>query len=121
MSAILNQLCYTCVENPEIEQNASWLGKTSGLTAEKMLRGINKPYLYVLRAGENESDYYATFIHADGTIRHQPFVITFSDHGWCYEQGGYGGPFINKKIDEVVHMIIHCEEGECTPLINFNK
>lgn len=121
MSALLQAQAYQFLSNPEIELNPSWLGKVSGLTAEKMLRGLNKSYLYVLRAGETEMDYYVTFLHADGTVRHQPFTVTLTDEGWCCENGGPYGPFVDKNIHEIIHAMIYCDKDECAPLINFKK
>lgn len=105
----------------EITLHPAWLGKISGLSAEKMLRNQKKFYLFVLRAGENESDYYATYTHPDGTIRHQPFVITVMPEGWYCEQGGGAGPFIDASIDDIIHLIIHCAKDECEPFTNFGK
>lgn len=119
MSAMLKQFAYYSRCSPEIELSPSWLGKVQGLTAEKMLRGLNRPYVYVLRAGETEMDYYVTYIHADGTIRHQPFIVTINDNGWSCENGGWHGPFIQETIGDVVHKMIYCEKKECTPLVNF--
>lgn len=121
MSAILKNFTYNFTSNPEIQLSPSWLGKVSGLVAEKMLRGLNRPYLYVLRAGETEMDYYITYVHADGSVRHQPFVVTLTEQGWCCENGGPCGPFVHETIDDVVHQMIYCKKEECTPLINFKK
>lgn len=104
----------------EIQEHPAWLGKVSGLEAEKMLRE-KKPYHYVLRAGEFALEYYVTFAHADGTVRHQPFVITIAQEGWYYENGGVNGPYTEATIGEVIYQIMHCEEDECEPLINFAK
>jgi hypothetical protein len=110
--------------NFEIQSHPTWLGTISGLKAEKMLRG-KKPYVYVLRAGENlennETDYYVSFVLPDLSIRHQPFVITVASEGWYYENAGPGGPYINKSIEHVIHLMMHCEENECKPLINFEQ
>ena len=29
-----------------------------------------------------------------------------------------GGPYVNQTIDEVLHLIMHCEADECIPFIN---
>lgn len=100
----------------EIRLHPAWLGRISGLKAEKMLRGKN-PYLFVIREGENDSDYYITFVGADGVVRHQPFIITIKSEGWCLEQGVGLGPYINTRIEDIIHLIIHCEENECVPFI----
>ena len=103
-----------------IEQNIvdhpAWHGRMSGLPAEKLLRG-EKPYLYILRAGENEMDYYVTFVLPDLSIKHQPYVITLSPEGWYYENFNGGGPFTNASIDDVLHLIMHCDKGANTPKV----
>jgi hypothetical protein len=114
MLAILDKIHTEC----DIEQSPAWLGYVSGLKAEKMLRNRHKPYLYVLRAGEYEMEYYVTFIDADLAIRHQPFVITIQPEGWYCENGGGGGPYKDATIDDIIHTIIYCKQGEASPLIN---
>lgn len=108
----------------EIQNHAAWLGNVSGLKAEKMLRGLNIPYLYVLRAGEMSDDetqthYYVTFIQKDGSVKHQPFVITITSEGWCWENLGCGGPCASCETfnTTALHKIMHCEEGECQPYL----
>jgi hypothetical protein len=108
----------------EIERHPSWLGSISGLQAEKLLRDYKKPYLYILRKGEHEcedqSDYYVTFILPDCSIKHQPFILTETVNGWYYENMTAGGPFTQASIDDVLHLIMHCHKGECSPLVQFN-
>jgi hypothetical protein len=113
--------------NQEIQNHPAWVGHIPGLKAEKMLRGLKIPYLYVLRAGEQaENDeenhatyYYVTFIHSDGHVRHQPFVVTMTAEGWCWENYCPGGPCAEHELfnDVALHRIMHCNEGECTPYL----
>jgi hypothetical protein len=106
----------------EILQHPAWLGYVPGLMAEKLLRGKKTPYLYVLRGGEYKLHYYATFLHADLTVRHQPFVITLSPEGWYYENYGGGGPYQDHiSIEDVLYSIMHCEKGQNMPLINSKR
>jgi hypothetical protein len=112
MLAILDEIKTVC----DIELSPAWLGYVSGLKAEKMLRNRHKPYLYVLRAGEYEMEYYVTFIDVDLSIRHQPFVITSCPEGWYCENGGGIGPYKDDTIDEIIHHVIHCKQGEASPL-----
>lgn len=121
MSAMLEKIFESHI-NDEIQSHPAWIGNISGLKAEKMLRGKNIPYLYVLRSGERkgaiETDYYVSFILPDNTIRHQPFVITLHPEGWYYENGNAGGPYNSwASINDVLHLMMHCEEGQNKPLI----
>jgi len=101
----------------DIQLHPGWVGRVSGLKAEKLLRGKKTPYLYVIRAGECPSDYYVTFVLPDLTIKHQPFVITHTAEGWHYENSGAGGPYTEATIDDVLHLIMHCDKEECAPFI----
>jgi hypothetical protein len=100
----------------DIQLHAAYLGRVSGLKAEKMVRKATKPYQYVLRAGETELDYYVTFSLPDGTVKHQPFVVTLASEGWSYENYCVGGPFKHASIDDVLHLIMHCHKSECSAL-----
>lgn len=103
-----------------IEAHPAWHGRMSGLDAEKLLRGRKIPYLYILRDGEYEMDYYVTFVLPDLSIRHQPFVITVAPEGWSFEQGGQGGPFASTvSIDDVLHLMMHC--GKQAPIAKVFK
>ncbi len=115
MSAVLEQFISCSVEY-DIQLHPAWIGLVSGLHADKLLRG-KTPYQYILRQGEMESAYYVSFVQADGTVKHQPFVITTSSEGWYYENGGNGGPFLEATIDDVLHLIMHCQKEECIPLV----
>lgn len=99
----------------KIQNHLSWFDRISGMKAEKLIRG-KKPYHYILRSGENENAYYVTFCHKDGSVRHQPFTIKPSLEGWYFENGGTGGPFKDATIDDVLHLIMHCDKEECQPL-----
>jgi len=101
-----------CSIDEDIQLHAAWKGHLSGLVGEKMIRGKSTPYLYLLRAGETEGDYYVTFLDADLSVRHQPFTITTTPQGWCYENGSPGGPFTQASIDDVVHLIMHCHKEQ---------
>ncbi len=116
MSALLEQF-YSCSIEYDIQLHPAWIGLVSGLHADKLLRGITTPYQYVLRHGETESAFYVSFVQTDGTIKHQPFVITTATEGWYYENGGNGGPFLDATIDNVLHLIMHCRKEECIPFV----
>lgn len=117
MTATLLKFSFNTIEQ-DITNHPAWLGNVSGLKAEKLLRNRTKSYIYVIRAGENEGDYYVTYTLPDGSIQHRPFVITVTPMGWHCENGGAYGPFAEASIDDVLHLIMHCERSECVPLIN---
>jgi len=104
----------------EIEMHPAWYGKISGLVADKMLRNRKTPYLYILRAGERnegvETDYYVSFVLPDLSIRHQPFIITVREEGWYYENAGGGGPYNKESIEDVLHLMMHCNKEDCASL-----
>lgn len=101
----------------DIQLHPSWLGKISGLKADKLLRNKKTPFLYVLREGEFRNEYYVTFVDKDLTVRHTPFVIRNTAEGWCYNNGSARGPFADASIDDVIHWIMHCEKEECTAFV----
>lgn len=117
MSAVFETLneCYSVEKN--IQLHAAWLGKISGLKAEKLLRGRKKPFLYILRAGEEEQDYYVTFVLPNFAIKHQPFTLCDTEEGWSFVNGGCGGPFQNAIIDDVLHLIMHCRKEELSAFV----
>lgn len=119
MSAILQTSCpinIACLVERDIRSNSAWLGSISGLKAEKLLRNHKTPFLYVLREGEHQGDYYVTYVTAGLTIFHQPFVISSTETGWYFENGGGGPLSIESRLDDVLHLIMHCNKGECQPL-----
>lgn len=97
----------------DIARHAAWHGRVPGLVAEKMIRGLSIPYTYLLREGEMPGHYYVTFLDAQLTVRHQPFVITVMPEGWYYENLGGRGPYEEPSIDPVIHLIMHCEKEQC--------
>lgn len=107
--------------NRDIQSHPAWYGNISGLNAEKLLRGNKVPYTYILRKGENETehttDYYITFVSSDLTPRHQPFVITLTVDGWCYENGGPSPAYLEESVDDVIHLMMHCEKDQVVPFV----
>jgi hypothetical protein len=104
----------------EIQRHPSWLGRVSGLRAEKMLyeKADRVPYQYVLRQGEGDMDYYVTFVRPDLSVHHQPFIVQSTTEGCYCLNHGTRGPFIHTSIEAIVPLIIHCEDVEqCKPLI----
>ena len=104
-----------------IESHPAWIGHVSGWKAEMVLRNKKVPYLYLLRGGETEGDYYVSFVSPDLTIKHTPFIISITQGGWYCQNGHVSGPFINKTIDHVIHSIMHCDSDECVPFIDAKK
>ena len=63
MLAILHESLITVEQ--DIQFHPAWIGLVSGLKAEKVLRNKKIPYLYLLRGGETEHDYYVSFVLPD--------------------------------------------------------
>lgn len=104
----------------EIESHQAWHGHMSGLMAEKLLRGQNKPYLYLLRSGEHEGDYYVTYVLPDLSVKHQPFIITTTSEGWHCQNGGAFGGLTTASFDDILHLIMHCGKLEPKPHISLS-
>lgn len=121
MTAILKEHASECtyqhVVIREIETHSAWQGHISGLEAQKLLEGKNTPYLFILRKGEFENNYYVSFIGSDLTIRHQPFVITEDSKGWNCQNSGSWGPYTTASFDDILHLIMHCGKLEPKPHI----
>jgi hypothetical protein len=124
MSAILTKSLEDAIHE-DVQSHLAWHGGMSGLSAEKRLRGCKAPYLYLLRAGEmdqgGQKDYYVSYIQEDMTVKHQPFTITETLEGWYCENGGVVGPCLHTSINDVLPLIMHCQEKEITPLPCFGK
>jgi hypothetical protein len=101
---------------PQVEQHPAWHGLIAGLEAEDRLRG-QQTFTYLLRKGEIPNHYYVSFVLTDGTFKHQPFMVHTTPHGWYCKNASGTGPFLNLTIDDVVHIIIHCEKEDVTPLM----
>lgn len=99
-----------------IQAHPAWYGRISGLSADKMLRSKDLPFLFLLREGEYEKNYYLSFIRPNLTIRHHPFVITTTQEGWFYDDTERGGPYTNASIDRILGLMMHCREEDCVPL-----
>jgi hypothetical protein len=120
MSAILKANTYKTVFE-EILEHTAWFGDMVGLDAEKLLRGKKTPFLFLLRSGEksnnpSEQHYYATFVGADLSVRHQPITVTEMTEGRFFENHGAFGPYANTTtIDDVLYLMLHCEKEQCVP------
>ena len=107
----------TCRAEMDIHSHITWQGDISGLNAEKLLRGHSTPYLYLLREGEGDRNYYVTFVRPDGTIAHQPFTIGITETGFYCENGAYCIITDETPFADLLYKIMHCNQGECTPFI----
>lgn len=102
----------------KLESHPGWHGHLAGLAAEKSLRG-RAPYTYLLRTGEFPLNYYVSFVLPDLSIRHQPIVITVYENTWYCENAATIGPYFDESIGEMIHLVMHCKQDECTPLTHF--
>ena len=101
----------------EIEIHQAWHGHISGLEAQKLLEGEKTPYLYILRKGEFERDYYVSFLDSNLKIVHQPFAITINSEGWDCQNGGNWRNLTTASFDDILHLIMHCGKLEPKPHI----
>ena len=105
-----------------ILEHPAWLGPITGLKAEKLLRQeARQPYEFVLRSGEAPCNYYVTFMLPDLSVKHQPFLITVNEDGWYSENIGRRGPFNEETIEDVLHLIMHCQKDACSVLQTIRK
>ena len=109
------QLSITCRAEMDIHSHVTWQASISGLNAEKLLRGHTTPYLYLLREGECERNYYVTFVRPDGTIAHQPFTIGLTEAGLYCENACWYVINEETQFEDLLYKIMHCNKGECTP------
>lgn len=97
----------------QIRQHKTWLGNITGLAADKLLRGRKRPYLYFLRAGEFENDYYITYVASDFSIQHTPFTIKVTPESWGYETSVNAALLTTAAtIDDVLHIIMQCTKSQ---------
>lgn len=101
----------------EIETHPAWNGHISGLEAQKLLLGKKTPYLFTLRKGEFNGDYYVSFLDSNLTVVHQPFTISITNEGWHCQNGGAFGPLTTASFDDIIHLIMHCRKLEPKPYL----
>lgn len=104
----------------EIETHIAWYGHISGLEAQKLLIGKKTPYLFTLRKGEFNGDYYVSFLDSNLTVVHQPFAISITNEGWHCQNGGAFGPLTTASFDDILHLIMHCGKLEPKPHISLS-
>jgi hypothetical protein len=115
MTVNMNEMVETSFQ-PAVESHPAWHGKITGLEAEDRLKG-HKPHTYLVRDGEVPGHYYASSMREDGTIRHQPFCVHSTNHGWFCRNLITQGPFIRQTIDDVIHSVIHSNKEDVSPLL----
>ena len=106
------QFCPDSYIVDEIENHPAWHRSISGLEAEKLLKAKKIPYLYLLRTGECRMNYYVSFVHPDGSIRHQPFLITMGSGVWSFTNGSPSPLFKEETFADVLNQMVYCKKEE---------
>lgn len=91
--------------------------------AETLLRN-KAPFTYVLRAADKILTYFISFVKADGSIKHQFFVLEPTQQGWRYRNGcteNSPTEIVANSLKELIPMMMHCEQEEGRPLKAFCK
>ncbi len=87
-----------------------WKGQMSLEEAEKLLSG--KPaYTYLIRFGEQKDRFTLTFVHPNGSVKNDTFVLVdwvngiFANGGYCHR-----GP-----LEILIPLKMNCKQGEGQP------
>jgi hypothetical protein len=80
--------------------------------AEALLNGRDT-FSYVLRRGEEENEYYISFVNGDGGVKHQRFILEYDRKGWWYKNGTEHEP--TEAVDELIPCMMHCSIENCKP------
>jgi hypothetical protein len=102
-----------------VKSHIAWKGGLQEHQAEMLLQG-QPPFSYVLRDGKEAYTYFITFVKDDGTFKHQRFVLEADRKGWHYRNGqasSHPVEVLADTVEEIIPMMMHCEPGECRPLV----
>lgn len=100
----------------EITAHPAWHAELTGIEAEALLR--QKPsFTFLIRQGEKVDHFYLSFIRGE-EFCHLPFTIDYSSLQWFY-RNTY--PHFSHNLKTFIPEIMHKEEAECYPLVQFAK
>ena len=100
----------------EIMSHCAWHADLTGIEAEALLR--QKPsYTYLIRQGEKIDHFYLSYIKGE-EFCHLPFTLDYSSFQYFY-RNTY--PHFAHDLKIFIPEIMHREEAECFPLMQFAK
>ncbi len=100
----------------EITSHCAWHGELTGIEAEALLR-LKPSFTYLVRQGEKVDHFYLSFVEGE-EFSHLPFTLDYSSLQWFY-RNSY--PHFAKDLKVFFPEIMHKEEAECYPLVQFAK
>ncbi|HEY5234859.1 MAG TPA: hypothetical protein VIJ14_01670 [Rhabdochlamydiaceae bacterium] len=100
----------------EITSHCAWHAELTGIEAEALLR-LKPSFTYLIRQGEKVDHFYLSFIKGE-EFCHLPFTIDYSSLQWFYRNTF---PHFAHDLKAFVPEIMHREETECHPLVQFAK
>jgi hypothetical protein len=127
MEVVMNLMQQTTELSPWIQEkikevmtHCAWHGELTGIEAEALLR--QKPsFSYLLRQGEKIDHFYLSFVkncEQGDDFFHLPFTIDYSSLQWFYRNWF---PHFAHTLNVFIPEIMHKEEAECNPLMQFAK
>jgi len=100
----------------EITSHRAWYGELTGIEAEALLR-LKPSFSYLVRQGEKIDHFYLSFVRGE-EFYHLPFTIDYSSLQWFYRNAL---PHFAKELAVFIPEIMHKDESECHPLVQFAK
>lgn len=100
----------------EITSHKAWHGELTGIEAEALLR-MKPSFTYLVRQGEKMDHFYLSFVRGED-FYHLPFTIDYSSLQWFYRNSM---PHFAKDLQVFIPEIMHKDEAECHPLVQFAK
>src|SRR5476651_1273582 len=100
----------------EIYSHSAWHGELLGIEAEALLR-LKPLFTYLIRQGEKLDHFYLSFIKGE-EFCHLPFTIDYSSLQFFYRNSA---PHFAKDLKDFIPEIMHKDEAECHPLMQFAK
>ena len=100
----------------EIISHSAWHGDLTGVEAESLLR-FQSSGTYLLRKGERDGLYYLSFV-IGADLHHLPIKIDSTSLEWFYQNTVM---HTASNLTAFIPEIMHREESECHPLMQFAK
>lgn len=98
----------------EIMSHSAWHGDLTGIEAEGLLNQ-QLSGTYLLRQGEKEDHYYLSYV-VDNSFYHLPIKMDSATNKWFYKNGC---PHFGSNLKGFIEEIMHRDEADCHPLVEF--